>query len=140
MRSSSECGLVAVAAHQVGEHDPQRRMRVLAAVLAHAGDVALDVAGVALGMRSNGGVSSAISPSSRRTSFSSTRVERGRGPVGVAQRREIVAHACAIASMRHSSASRVPSGVPSSKYARRYHAPSHACSSTAAASRCAHAR
>ncbi len=37
----------------------------------------------------------------------------------------MTAHAWAMASIRHSSASRVPSGVPSSKYARRYHAPSH---------------
>jgi hypothetical protein len=45
---------------------------------------------------------------------------------------EITLQLCAIASMRHSSFAAEPSGVPSSKKARRYHSPSHACASTAA--------
>ena len=45
---------------------------------------------------------------------------------------EITLQLWAMASMRHSSAAAVPSGEPSSKYARRYHWPSHPWVSTAA--------
>ena len=42
--------LVAVAELRQGPHRPQRRVRVLAAVLAHAGEVALDIAGLEGGL------------------------------------------------------------------------------------------
>src|SRR5438132_3109757 len=43
---------------------------------------------------------------------------------------EITLHDCAIESMRHASLTADPSGVPSSKYARRYHPPSQASRSS----------
>ena len=46
---------------------------------------------------------------------------------------EITLQLCAIESILHSSLVREPSGDPSSKYARRYHSPSHADRSTASA-------
>ena len=73
------------AAAEPGEglHHPGRRVGVLAAVLADAGDVALDVARARGRPASNGGVKSRISPSSRRTRCSSTAVHRLRGPLGI---------------------------------------------------------
>ena len=74
---------------------------------------------------SNGGVSKSTSFSARRTRCSSV------DSIAVARVRDrpspaITAHDCAIASIRHSAFALDPSGVPSSKYARRYQAPSHA--------------
>ena len=48
-------------------------------------------------------------------------------------------HDCAIESMRHSTLLAEPSGVPSSKNARRYQSPSQPCSSSAPRS-CVHVR
>ena len=81
-------------------------------------------------MRSNGGVSSSTRPSSRRTRCVSTDSIAWRARAG-SPAPEITAHDCAIASIRHSAFSRDPSGVPSSKYARRYHSPSQASSTLA---------
>ena len=39
-------GLVAVAQHREGHHRPDGAMRVLAAILANAGRIALDIAGI----------------------------------------------------------------------------------------------
>ena len=63
-------------------HHPERGVRVLAAVLAHARDVALDVAGIERRARSNGGVSSRITRPSRRTRWARTGVHR---PLGAAR-------------------------------------------------------
>ena len=69
-----------------------------------------------------------MSRCSRSISYDSTDAiaccERAGSP-----RPEITDQLCAIESMRHSTFCADPSGVPSSKYARRYHAPSHAASS-----------
>ena len=61
-----------IAQRGEGHHGPDGAVRVLAAVFAHAGDVALDVAGVQRSDLSNGGSSSWISRASRRTRRRST--------------------------------------------------------------------
>ena len=113
MRNSA-AGLVALAERGEGEHHPDRGMGVLAAVLAKARRIALDVARVG-GVWSKGGVNRRASPSSRRTS---SRLEGGHGA-----RRRARARRPARAPPRTARSSRSgtrrcsaePSGVPSSK-------------------------
>src|SRR6266550_2707385 len=82
---------------------------------------------------SNGGVKSKIRSSASRTRFSSSdrsaTSTRSESPA-----LEIAAQVCGSESMRASAFSLDPRGVPSSKYARRYHAPSQASASIVCAS------
>ena len=79
-------------------------------------------------IQSKGGVSSRISCASRRTSCALTT-----SIAPLARRRSAridnTAQDWVNESSLHSSFCTDPSGVPSSKYARRYHPPSHASSS-----------
>ena len=81
---------------------PDRGVGVLAAVLADARQVALDVARVDVAIWSNGGVNSRTSPSSRRTRCSSTAAIARAARVGSAAP-ESTLQDCAIESIRHSS-------------------------------------
>ena len=99
-------------------------MGILAAVLADAGRIALDVAGI-VAVRSNGGVNSNARPSSPRISSRSTAAIARRARSGSAAP-DMTAQDWAIESIRHSSLAAEPSGVPSSNHARRYQPPSQA--------------
>ncbi len=93
------------------------------------------------GVLSNGGVKSSTSPSPRRTRYSST-AAIARRLRSLSPAPEMTAQDCAIESIRHSSLAAEPSGVPSSKKARRYQSPSQPALSTAIfrASTCARHR
>ena len=95
-------------------HGPGRGVRVLPAVLADTGHVALDVAGrrVAACRRAARAAGSAVpraAPARARARPSPARSARAASPP------ESTAHACGSTSMRHSRPCAVPSGVPSSK-------------------------
>ena len=113
-------------------HDPGGRVRVLAAVLADARQVALDVAGVdRLGVERRGEQEDQPVLRGRPAVSSTASIARGRAPGRPAP--ESTAQDCAIESIWQAAFRAEPSGVPSSKYARRYQSPSQALASTAAA-------
>ena len=84
----------------------------------------------------SGGSSRRIRPASRSTSCASSAAIAG-AAAPRAPRPDSTAHACAIRSMRHSSLACEPSGVPSSKKARRNHSPSQPAPCSASRQPCA---
>ena len=118
-----------VAETQLSERDdrPQGGVRVLAAVLADTGHVALDVTGILRhaveGRREQ---QHDLRVASHQVGPHRLHRARGAARVGILAK---TAHDCVSESMRHSSFCADPSGVPSSKYARRYQLPSQASSS-----------
>ena len=114
-------------------------MRVLRAIFANAGRIALDVARIALRRVERRREEQQIAGRRPEPSCSLTDCIAARARAG-SPAPDNTAQLCAMASIRHSSSDAVPSGEPSSKYARRYHAPSHAVRSTAAAYALARAR
>src|SRR4029450_6116423 len=88
---------------------------------------------------SKGGVKSQVRSWASRTRFSSS--DRSATPTrSESPAPEIAAQVCGSESMRASAFSLDPRGVPSSKYARRYHAPSQAWASIVCASSAARGR
>ena len=92
------------------------------------GHVALDVAGIEVRFVERRIEQQDQTRASRRTSRRSTLSIARRVRCGVPAP-ERIDQLCEIASIWHSSFVAEPSGVPSSKYARRYHSPSQPCSS-----------
>ena len=122
---------IPAALQRCRQHDPSRRVRVLAAVLANARHIPLDVAGLqCASCRTAGRTAESVcrqhAPDVSRTASIADCARAGSATP------DITAHACGIASIWHSSFCADPSGVPSSKYARRYQAPSQAFASSAA--------
>ncbi len=107
-------GPVAAALQRRRQHDPGGRVRVLAAVLADARHVALDVARLQRAL-----VERRVEELDQLVVGRAPDAARPRpSPVGPAPGRaapEITAQACGIASIWHSSFWAEPSGVPSSK-------------------------
>ena len=109
----SSRGLVAVAERGEGDHRPDGGMRVLAAVLADARRVALDVAGVerrAVERRREEQDEPVVAAHEVSSTAAIARAARAGSPAP-----EITPQDCAIESMRHPSFAAEPSGVPSSK-------------------------
>ena len=130
---------VAVAEPREGHDRPDRGVGVLAAVLAHARQVALDVAGIArrpVERRCRRGARAGrrAGPDARRR-----RPSRG-APASASAAPEITPTTARSNRCGTPRSTADPSGVPSSKNARRYHSPSQASSSTAASSAVACAR
>ena len=113
------------------QHRPEDAVGVLAAVLAHARPDRPGCTRDRDRPSSKGGAQETHEPVLGAHQLLLRRAHRAAARAPRSPTPAMTAHDCAIASMRHSSLSCEPSGVPSSKYARRYHAPSHACSSAA---------
>ena len=122
-------GLVAVAQGREGEDRPDGAVGVLAAVLADARQVALDVARIDVGMVERRGEEQdeAVVATDEVLVHGVHRPLRMDGLAAP----DRTLHDWAIESIRHSALTAEPSGVPSSKKARRYQSPSQPSRSSA---------
>ena len=108
-------GALAIAQRGERHRRPDRGVRVLAAVLAHAGHVAVDVAGIEVRACRTADRAAGSARASRRTRRSSTRVHRLRARARGSPAPESTDQLCEIESIWHSALRAEPSGVPSSK-------------------------
>ncbi len=115
-------GLVAVAERREGHDRPDRAVRVLPAVLADAGRVPPDVAGIDVGSVERRGEQQHEAVAAADEYSSTAAIARAARERFAAPDRTL--HDWAIESIRHSALAAEPSGVPSSKKARRYQSPS----------------